>query len=52
MLIHENILDFHNGLEVEKELWDVWKELIKVDLPLPLGGMAIRRYPLVSRDFD
>ncbi|WP_033789589.1 menaquinone biosynthesis family protein [Helicobacter pylori] len=43
VLIHENILDFHNELEVEKELWDVWKELIGVDLPLPLGGMAIRR---------
>lgn len=43
VLIHENILDFHDELEVEKELWDVWKELIKVDLPLPLGGMAIRR---------
>ncbi|RPF66192.1 succinate--CoA ligase [Helicobacter pylori] len=43
VLIHENILDFHDELEVEKELWDVWKELIEVDLPLPLGGMAIRR---------
>ncbi|WP_104761604.1 menaquinone biosynthesis family protein [Helicobacter cetorum] len=43
VLIHENILDFHNELEVEKELWDIWKEFIKVDLPLPLGGMAIRR---------
>lgn len=43
VLIHESILDFHGELEVEKELWDVWKELIKVDLPLPLGGMAIRR---------
>ncbi|WNE32756.1 menaquinone biosynthesis family protein [Helicobacter pylori] len=43
VLIHESILDFHNELEVEKELWDVWQELIKVDLPLPLGGMAIRR---------
>lgn len=43
VLIHENILDFHDELEVEKELWDVWKELIKMDLPLPLGGMAIRR---------
>ncbi|RVY49726.1 menaquinone biosynthesis family protein [Helicobacter pylori] len=43
VLIHESILDVHNELEVEKELWDVWKELIKVDLPLPLGGMAIRR---------
>ncbi|WRG15720.1 menaquinone biosynthesis family protein [Helicobacter pylori] len=43
VLIHENILDFHSKLEVEKELWDVWKELIEMDLPLPLGGMAIRR---------
>lgn len=43
VLIHESILDFHNELEVEKELWDVWKELIEMDLPLPLGGMAIRR---------
>ncbi|GAA8228074.1 menaquinone biosynthesis family protein [Helicobacter pylori] len=43
VLIHESILDVHDGLEVEKELWDVWKELIEVDLPLPLGGMAIRR---------
>ncbi|WP_025450445.1 menaquinone biosynthesis family protein [Helicobacter pylori] len=43
VLIHESILDVHNELEVEKELWDVWKELIGVDLPLPLGGMAIRR---------
>lgn len=43
VLIHENILNFHDELEVEKELWDVWKELIEVDLPLPLGGMAIRR---------
>ncbi|WQU45135.1 menaquinone biosynthesis family protein [Helicobacter pylori] len=43
VLIHESILDFHDGLEVEKELWDVWKELIEMDLPLPLGGMAIRR---------
>lgn len=43
VLIHESILDFHDELEVEKELWDVWKELIGVDLPLPLGGMAIRR---------
>ncbi|WQV47457.1 menaquinone biosynthesis family protein [Helicobacter pylori] len=43
VLIHESILDVHDGLEVEKELWDVWKELIEMDLPLPLGGMAIRR---------
>ncbi|MGL2415996.1 menaquinone biosynthesis family protein [Helicobacter pylori] len=43
VLIHESILDVHDELEVEKELWGIWKELIEVDLPLPLGGMAIRR---------
>ncbi|ADU81008.1 menaquinone biosynthesis family protein [Helicobacter pylori] len=43
VLIHESILDVHNELEVEKELWGIWKELIEMDLPLPLGGMAIRR---------
>ncbi|MGL2893621.1 menaquinone biosynthesis family protein [Helicobacter pylori] len=43
VLIHESILDVHDELEVEKGLWDVWKELIEMDLPLPLGGMAIRR---------
>ncbi|HIE34915.1 MAG TPA: succinate--CoA ligase, partial [Campylobacterales bacterium] len=42
VLIHESILDFDNSLEVEKELWDVWLELAKKELPLPLGGMAIR----------
>ncbi len=43
VLIHENILDFSDKLEVERELWDIWKELCKEDLPLPLGGMGIRR---------
>jgi len=43
VLIHESILDFDSSLEVEKELWDVWLELAKKELPLPLGGMAIRR---------
>ncbi|WP_331774866.1 menaquinone biosynthesis family protein [Sulfurospirillum sp. 1612] len=43
VLIHESILDFDENLEVERELWDVWRELCKEDLPLPLGGMAIRR---------
>lgn len=44
VFIYENILDFYNELEVEKELWDVWKEFIKVDLFLFLGGMVIRRF--------
>ncbi len=43
VLIHESILNFSDKLEVERELWDIWQELCKEDLPLPLGGMAIRR---------
>ena len=43
VLIHESILNFDESLEVEKELWDIWVELAGKDLPLPLGGMAIRR---------
>ena len=43
VLIHESILDFDDSLEVEKEIWDIWVELAGEDLPLPLGGMAIRR---------
>jgi len=48
VLIHESILTFDERLEVEKELWDIWKDLAG-DLPLPLGGMAIRRsIPLID----
>ena len=43
VLIHESILDFSQELEVERELWDIWVELAKEELPLPLGGMALRR---------
>ncbi len=43
VLIHESILTFADELEVERELWDIWQELAGKDLPLPLGGMAIRR---------
>jgi len=43
VLIHESILNFNSSLEVEKELWDIWVELAGEGLPLPLGGMAIRR---------
>ncbi len=43
VLIHESILDFDESLEVEKEIWDIWIELAKKELPLPLGGMALRR---------
>ena len=43
VLIHESILDFSDELEVEREIWDIWQELAGKDLPLPLGGMALRR---------
>ena len=43
VLIHESILTYHDTLEVEREMWDIWQELAGKDLPLPLGGMAIRR---------
>lgn len=43
VLIHESILEFDEKLCVETELWDIWRELAKDDLPLPLGGMALRR---------
>lgn len=43
VLIHESILEFSEKLEVERELWDIWQELSGGGLPLPLGGMALRR---------
>ncbi|MDN5087280.1 menaquinone biosynthesis family protein [Aliarcobacter butzleri] len=44
VLIHESILTYDNGLEVEREIWDIWVELCEgEDLPLPLGGMCLRR---------
>jgi len=43
VLIHESILTYDDALEVEKEMWDIWQELAGSELPLPLGGMAIRR---------
>ena len=43
VLIHESILTFHESLEVERELFDIWREYAGENIPLPLGGMAIRR---------
>ncbi|WP_276883650.1 menaquinone biosynthesis family protein [Campylobacter cuniculorum] len=43
VLIHESILEFDENLCVEAELWDIWRELIQEELPLPLGAMALRR---------
>ncbi len=52
VLIHESILDYDKSLEVEKELWDIWVELAGEGLPLPLGGMAIRRSLPLNRAID
>ena len=43
VLIHESILNYDHHLVVEREIWDIWQELCKKELPLPLGGMALRR---------
>lgn len=44
VLIHESILNYNEELEVEREIWDIWVELCEgEDLPLPLGGMCLRR---------
>lgn len=49
VLIHESILGYDESLEVEREMWDIWCELSGGELPLPLGGMAIRRsLPITS----
>ena len=52
VLIHESILDFDDSLEVEKEIWDIWVELAGEGLPLPLGGMAIRRSLPLNRAIE
>ncbi len=52
VLIHESILNFDERLEVEKEIWDIWNELGGSRLPLPLGGMAIRRSIPLNRAIE
>jgi len=52
VLIHESILNFDNSLEVTKEIWDIWVELIGEGVPLPLGGMAIRRSIPLNRAIE
>ncbi len=42
VLIHEAILTYSDELEVECEIFEIWQGLAG-DMPLPLGGMAIRR---------
>ena len=43
VLIHESILTYDNNLETEAELFDIWLDFIKEELPLPLGGMVLKR---------
>jgi 1,4-dihydroxy-6-naphthoate synthase len=52
VLIHESILTFNNSLEVEREIWDIWVELAGEGIPLPLGGMAIRRSLPLNRAIE
>lgn len=52
VLIHESILEFDNSLCVEREIWNIWKDLVKDELPLPLGGMAIRRSLPLTRAIE
>jgi 1,4-dihydroxy-6-naphthoate synthase len=52
VLIHESILDFDERLEVEKEVWEIWLELAGEELPLPLGGMALRRSLPLNRAIE
>jgi len=52
VLIHESILNYDDSLEVEKEVWDIWVELAGEGLPLPLGGMAVRRSLALNRAID
>ncbi len=52
VLIHESILNFSDLLEVEKEIWDIWRELSGGELPLPLGGMVLRRSIPLNRAIE
>ncbi len=52
VLIHESILEFDASLEVERELWDIWCEFGGENLPLPLGGMALRRSFPITRAIE
>jgi len=52
VLIHESILTYNENLEVEAELWDIWQELAGKDLPLPLGGMCLRRSIPLNKAID
>ncbi|GHS88053.1 1,4-dihydroxy-6-naphtoate synthase [Campylobacterota bacterium] len=52
VLIHESILNYSDELRVEAEIWDIWRELAGADLPLPLGGMCLRRSLPLNRAIE
>ncbi|PAF49998.1 S-ribosylhomocysteine lyase [Helicobacter sp. 12S02232-10] len=52
VLIHESILNFDSSLVVEREIWDIWHEFCGAELPLPLGGMALRRSISLNQAID
>lgn len=52
VLIHESILTYDDSLECETTLWDIWLEFTKKELPLPLGGMALRRSMPILRAIE
>ncbi len=52
VLIHESILTYDDSLEVQREIWDIWQELSGGGLPLPLGGMGVRRSLPITRAID
>ncbi|MEA3513425.1 MAG: MqnA/MqnD/SBP family protein, partial [Campylobacterota bacterium] len=52
VLIHESILTYDKKLEVEVELWDIWQEMAGKELPLPLGGMCLRRSIPLNKAID
>jgi 1,4-dihydroxy-6-naphthoate synthase len=52
VLIHESILTYSDLLETEAEIYDIWVDFIKDTLPLPLGGMGIRRSLPLNRAIE
>lgn len=52
VLIHESILTYSDELETEAEIFDIWLDLAGENLPLPLGGMALRRSIPLNRAIE
>ena len=52
VLIHESILTYSDALETEAEIYDIWLDFAKEELPLPLGGMGLRRSIPLNRAIE